>query len=192
MKRTFIAVPISEETKNLLNTIRSEIPNLRMDVKLAKPKNSHITLKFLGDTEKELIPNIIENISETIREVREFEFICEGIGVFPNPSRPRVLWIGISEGADRISNLSSKIETSLTKLGFSKESREFHPHITVGRVRRNKRFVKELDQFLSFSFSPIVNNVDKIVYLESKLTKEGPIYTPISAFKLKSKENING
>ncbi|MCK4447765.1 MAG: RNA 2',3'-cyclic phosphodiesterase [Candidatus Marinimicrobia bacterium] len=184
MKRTFFAVSISEETRRLLRNISKDIPKLKNNVRLVRPENAHITLKFLGQTDENLIPQIIERISLALKEVKMFEFKCEGTGVFPGVSHPRVLWLGITQGSDKLKILSQKINNTLEILRINKDKRGFTSHITLGRIKNTRKQVDGLEKFLSYSFQPTSNIVKNLIFYESNLKPKGAVYNPLQIFQL--------
>ncbi len=184
LKRTFFAVSISEETRDLLRNISKDIPELKNNVRLVHPENAHITIKFLGPTDENLIPQIIERIPFALKEVKMFEFKCEGTGVFPKVSRPRVLWLGINQGSENLKILSHKINNTLGMLKINKDKRGFTSHITLGRIKNNRKQVEGLEKFLSYSFQPTYNIVKSLIFYESVLTSKGAVYNPLRIFQL--------
>jgi len=184
LKRTFFAVSISEETRRLLRNISKDIPKLKNNVRLVRPENAHITLKFLGPTDENLIPPIIERVTLDLKEFKMFEFKCEGTGAFPKVSHPRVLWLGISHGSDNLKILSHKINDTLEILRINKDKRDFTSHITLGRIKNTKKQVDGLEKFLSYSFQPTTNIVKSLIFYESILTPKGAVYNPLQVFQL--------
>lgn len=185
MKRTFIAIPVSDETRRQIAAIRQAIPELRENVRLVPPENMHLTLKFLGDTDEKLIPEINRKIAAIIAEFERFEFVCEITGGFPNNHKPRVLWLGVSKGFDKVQELAQKVESALAEFGFQPEGRAFQPHLTLGRVKEPRRNVAGLERFLKYEINPTKNPVENVIFYESNLTSGGAIYTRLAVFNLK-------
>lgn len=182
MKRTFFAVAISDELKRIINSISEDIPELKRNVRLVSPHNAHITVKFLGPTKEDIIPEVMDTVGKEITGFKKFEFISKETGVFPKVSYPRVLWIGTSQGGEQLKSISEIINNSLANLGFPKETREFRSHVTIGRVRKTHKKVDGLERFLSYNFAPVKTIVDRLVFFESTLTPEGAIYKAIKVF----------
>lgn len=185
MKRTFIAVPISDEVRLMMKKIIDEIPKLRENLRIVTPENAHITLKFLGNTKEISIPNIVSVLKSAASLWSPFQMTIEGCGVFPTIRRPRVLWLGVVDGIERMRELSATINEILSEEGFEKEKRDFTSHITLGRVRNERRSIDGLERFLAYRFEPIKTVVDRVIYFESKLTLKGPVYEPIEMIKFK-------
>ena len=106
MKRTVIAIPVSQETCLQVDTIQRTIPELRENTRLVPTNNLHLTLKFLGDTDEKVIPTISQALDSSITTIDRFEFIWEGLGCFPNNHKPRVLWLGVGQGLEQIQKLT--------------------------------------------------------------------------------------
>lgn len=175
--RGFIAVDIPSSQKII--ELSNHIKNSNANVKLVEPKNIHITLKFLGDTNEKYIDQIEEIMKKSIRDIEPFEIKLTGAGVFPNPNYIKVMWIGIKDNGE-LEKISGNINEQLTNLGFEREKRRFSPHLTIARVRtaRNKeKLVEIVEKYREVEFAKI--KVESIKLKQSKLTPKGPIYTTL-------------
>jgi len=182
MRRLFIAIPTSDEVHRLINKISMDLSVLKNNVRLVKPENAHITLKFLGETEENRIPGIAEAIHSVSSNIEPFDFQFENTGVFLNKNKPRVLWIGILQGIEQIRQLSFLIDDMLFKTGIPKEEKIFTAHLTIGRNKYDKEKIDGLNDFLAYSFTPIRQIADRLILFESELTPRGPVYTQIESF----------
>lgn len=167
--RLFVAFDVSEEAKEELRRLQSELE--KTDAKLNPVKEVHLTLKFLGEVEEDKI----EEIKNRLKEIKSGKFTAQlsNTGVFPSENFVRVVWIGL-EPKDRINALQQKIEQSLGGL-FPKDER-FHPHVTLARVK----FVKDKKGFIEtikkLRPEKISFEVDSFKLVKSTLTGEGPVY----------------
>jgi len=180
--RGFIAIDIGSFPK--LVEFENEIKKTGADVKLVDPNIVHITLKFLGDTEENLVEKIEEIMKNSVEEIKPFEMQLAGTGVFPDQKYMRVVWIGIKNG-EQIGKIASKIEEQVSKLGFEKENREFSAHLTIGRIRsaKNKeKLLRVIENYKNTNFGSY--KVDSIKLKKSELTPKGPIYTTLKEVKL--------
>jgi len=184
MIRTFIAVNVSDATRRMIDTLQMIFVHARQLIRFAPPENVHVTLKFLGEIDPKIVPELTSRIETSIRGFRKFDYICAGTGVFPNVHRPRVLWLGITQGSDMLSNLSKILDEFLRAMPIESETREFKAHITLGRIKEFGKSVMELNQFLEFPFEPIHNPVEEVILFKSTLTPNGAIYTPLHNFPL--------
>ena len=186
--RTFIAVDLEdEETIARIVQIQREIKATGNGVKTVEPENLHVTLKFLGSIDEALIPEIERVLSNP--EVPAFEARLVGIGAFPNPVRPRVIWIGFDEGREELAELMRWTDTKLRTLGFPKESREPEPHLTIARVKRlrNRESLRKLFTAL-VSAEVGVMQVSEIRVKKSILRPEGPVYETLASIPLPKRE----
>ncbi len=186
ISRTFIAIEIDKKIREALRQIQEKLKTSRTKVKWSDPNNTHLTLKFLGEIEADLIERIGKVLPEIVREFKPFKIELDTIGGFPNLDRPRVIWLGIKEGKENLAKLNEQIEGKLIKLGIPGEKRKYHPHITVGRVRSLKdiegllQALKEKGDNSIFSFRTGSEwEAKEIVLFKSLLTPKGPIYTKL-------------
>jgi 2'-5' RNA ligase len=181
--RTFICIEISDnKIINEISDIQKEFKSLQGRIKSTELENIHITLKFLGD----ILENTAEEIIELLDEVKfePFNLHLKGIGCFPNPKRPRIVWVGAEEGADKVRNIYDQINRKLSTFHFKKD--RFRSHITISRVkfldrRETPRFIKLLDQFKDKDLGTI--KISSFQFKKSVLTSKGPIYTTLKEFK---------
>jgi 2'-5' RNA ligase len=101
------------------------------------------------------------------------------LGCFPNPRNPRVLWIGVALGSEKLIEIANELEEQLARFGFKKEKR-FHAHLTIGRI---KKFCK-IDDILAKNIDTEIFSADSIIFFKSTLKPEGPIYEELDKFSL--------
>src|SRR3989338_2381064 len=184
MKRMFVAVPVSEEVKNKIKPILSDLSKTGADLKLASLSHLHFTLKFLGDVDEKKIPGIERKLAGIAEQMKGFEISVKGVGVFPSLERINVVWMGV-EGSELVS-LMKKVENGLDYLKKNDNEEEV-AHLTIARVKtaRNKEKLQEfLKKFEKKEFGTMA--VDRLVLFESELTKEGAEYKVVKEFGLKS------
>lgn len=138
--RAFIAIEISggvrASARKAIKPLKAAFP----DVKWVDDENFHVTLKFLGpNVPTTELHRLIEAVERACRNFEQFDLIFEGLGAFPNPSNPRTIWIGVTDGVDELRRLAKRVDEELEALGYPVESREFSPHLTVGRTRQRDR-----------------------------------------------------
>lgn len=137
--RAFIAVSIPDEVKRKLQEEIDRLSDLLRGglVRWVRPEGIHLTLKFLGEISNNNLEQFHQVLEREVKSNPFFTLRVGGFGCFPNIRRPRVLWIGITEESGTLTRVQSAIEEKLVPLGIEKEGRPFHPHLTLGRVRRN-------------------------------------------------------
>src|SRR5690606_33411991 len=106
-------------------------------VRWTSPDSTHLTLQFLGDIDSLLIERITSAMTDAVVNIHPFHLSTGGLGVFPDPRRVRVVWVGLVGDLEILSKLQKRVESGLIPLGFKPEDRAFTPHLTLGRVREN-------------------------------------------------------
>ncbi|MCK4890770.1 MAG: RNA 2',3'-cyclic phosphodiesterase [Candidatus Aminicenantes bacterium] len=177
--RLFIGIKLSEQVREKLCEICRDLKERASQMKWVKEDNVHITLKFLGETEKrDQIIGILDNKISASRFTLKFT----GLGKFGRGDELRVLWAGI-EQSDRFNALFNEIESGLEPIGFPKEQRKFSPHITLGRNRYGKvhqDLINEIDRLADHSFGE--QEIFSFQLMSSTLTLSGPIYKTLFSF----------
>ena len=188
--RCFIAIGLPDEIKEGLVQLQAQLKSGNQPgVKWVDPYGIHLTLKFLGSVAADRIDPITGAMGEAAQGIPPFRLKVEGLGVFPSLRRVQVVWVGVSGEVDRLAQLQQRIESNLAGLGFAPERRRFTPHLTLARLR-DRASLDERQRFgqliagtkfeLAYSFQ-----VDAISLMRSQLTREGAIYSRISAVELK-------
>jgi 2'-5' RNA ligase len=193
--RSFVAIELSEEAIVALDRVQRELKKQspRDAVRWSRPASIHLTLQFLGDVAAERIGAI----SDALRSVcaRQGPFVIEmrDLGVFPNPRRPRVVWVGISEASGALVTLQKEISQTLEPLGFEPEQRAFTPHLTLGRASRraSTRELAELGELITHFEAGVLGwvTVDHVILMRSDLKPDGAVYTPQAVLRLSASAN---
>ena len=176
--RAFIAVDIEDQAVlSRLTQIRDAFVATGAPMKPVETHNMHITLRFLGDTPL----GLLDELEQVIRSAapRRVVLKLRGVGAFPSPERPRVIWVGAEPGpgVEELQRVYRVIERGVRRLGWRPEREEFVPHVTLARIkgRRNiDRVVKLLHEMSDIEVGEIV--VETIRIKQSILTRGGPIY----------------
>ena len=186
--RSFIAIELPGDLKLKLEHLEEQLKaNKQPWVKWVSPGSIHLTLKFLGSIPVDKTSKINGAIAEAARGITPFQLKVEGLGVFPNPRMVQVAWVGVSGEIEKLKRLQERIDTSLSPLGFTPESRSFTPHLTIARIR-NQASPDERIRFgqliTDTKFTACAIGVDGISLMKSQLSREGAIYSRISLTKL--------
>ena len=188
MKRTFIAVRIhpGEKMREIISFIRQMLSQEK--IKWVDPEIMHITIAFLGDTDEKIITPVKGIIQQVTQNHLPFELVFTGAGVFKNLRDPRVIWIG-TETNQFMQSLKAGLDNELSRFGFEKEIREFRPHLTLGRIKWIKN-VSALEEAIKPYKDQEVQRelISEIIYYESILKPEGPVYLPLLSVPLKKKD----
>ena len=190
--RTFIAIDVSQEIKEVLGAIESHLKYAGADVKWVKPEIVHLTLKFLGEITEQKVEEVKAALDAVARIAKPFDLTIKDIGAFPNIEHPRVIWVGLDKGASETVSIASRVDEELSKLGFAKEERPFSSHLTIGRVRSSLNKAK-LAEKMSSAASHIIkeaavpaHRVESVILFRSTLTPHGSIYTKLHEARYQS------
>jgi 2'-5' RNA ligase len=187
--RTFIAIELPEEIRTILSRIQDELKQTQADVKWVKPENIHLTLKFLGEIEQDLIKKIHPILDGIAQKNSPFSLYLSQLGAFPKLQYPRVIWIGLTND-QQVSEIAKDLEKGMLKIGLPAESRPFSSHITLGRVRsglNRKALVEKIESLNKNLSSPQPEfKVLGLTLFKSTLTPQGPIYEAVFTCPLKS------
>jgi RNA 2',3'-cyclic 3'-phosphodiesterase len=174
--RCFIAVAIPEPVKKSIGEAADTLRESGADVKWVAADNIHITLKFLGSTDEEIIEDIKDALAQAVSSYRPFYVRISGAGHFPPGRHPRVVWIGLGDSGV-LPDLHGHVDKAMRKFGFPEEGRPFSPHLTIGRVGSDKRMtelLKRLDEFHEKDFG--VMEIKGITLMKSILKPAGAEY----------------
>ncbi|HEV3447199.1 MAG TPA: RNA 2',3'-cyclic phosphodiesterase [Gemmataceae bacterium] len=184
--RTFIGVDIGKTIRDRAVALQEKLSPSTNGVKWVEPQNLHVTLLFLGEVDDREIPAVCRAVSEQTAGHLPFEMGVEKLGCFPHPRRPRVIWIGVGEGAQELCALHDGLEPPLLELGcYRREERRYRPHVTLGRVRGERpadQLAAVLAQNQDWKGGKIP--VNEVLVMSSELTPQGPNYTILSRGKL--------
>lgn len=133
--RAFIAIELPDEVRREIGRVQEQLRRSGAQAGWTRPDGIHLTLKFLGEVREEQAAGILDAMRSAGRGFPGFRIGIAGAGAFPGAGSPRVLWLGIAEGAERVAALQEAVEAAMTALGFPPEDRKFVPHLTLARVR---------------------------------------------------------
>ena len=184
--RCFVAIDVDElilsEFEKLQSELRESVEVKKGKVKWVKPHAVHLTLKFLGEVKDTDVPAICEVVREVAAEHSPFELVVESVGSFGGRS-PRVLWVGMGEGREKLEALQGQIDEQLVDLGFRQENRKFRGHLTLIRSKAAGFKLKEAaEDYKEYSLGSF--RADSVCVYESNLTKAGPEYNVLCNYSL--------
>jgi 2'-5' RNA ligase len=192
--RAFIAIELPQELQTALGGLVAQFARRKIQaIRWVAAQNIHLTLHFLGDTAPEKLEEISAALRPLIARQEPFTFRVEGIGAFPNLHRPRVIWSGLQAPAD-LPALQLIIEQTVKQSGLPVEDREFSPHLTIGRVKKDAT-LQEI-QLVSATLQEIkigvlgTVHVESVTLFRSDLRPQGSLYTPLYRFPLKVNPHI--
>jgi len=175
--RLFIAIEIPEDIKDHISQIQQDIDISKNKIRLVNGDQIHLTLKFLGEVQ----PNNIEMIKQDLRKItfKAFSVCLDKIGVFPNESYIRVIWIGL-EPEEPVLELQKSIDENLRKL-FEKE-KNFKPHLTLARVKYIEDKENFINKLININIEKKKFDVNNFKLVKSTLTPKGPDYEDLEVF----------
>lgn len=179
---------LPEEWQKILRQPQEKIGWLGRGVKWVEPENLHLTLKFLGDTPDDLLPDVESVIDEACQRSVPFKIAIQGTGCFPNKQRPRAFWAGLTS-SKALKSLQAEIGGGMDELGYEPELKAFVPHLTVARIKEPLGKERMTDAFLSFDLRSSSFQVTHVSLVQSSLRQEGPIYSVLKDFPLGNPES---
>lgn len=200
--RLFLAVPLPPDVIELVDRTVADLQKEGWPIRWTAPGHAHVTLHFLGEIEPERAQILRMALPEVVARHQAFALRTADLGVFPKMKRPRVLWLGLYGPAHRLHALRDAIGEHLAEYEFELDEREFHPHITLGRVRdtRNTR-IRDLPGAIRARFeraaesgevthrSPRPIPVEEVQLVRSHLGREGARYEIVERFPLASESD---
>lgn len=185
--RVFCAIELPAEVRARLDDhvrrLRKEAPEVAAS--WSRVENIHLTLKFFGNVDVNRIQKISEAAERAVKEFSTFHIRVGGTGVFPRPSRPQVLWIGVNDPSGQLMALQEKFENECAAEGFPKEDRAYRPHLTLARLRKPEGARQLAEAHLKMQFEPIQIEIDEVVLFRSELSPKGSRYSVIFNHRLR-------
>ena len=182
--RTFLCIPIETEISSKKNMLFSTIDQSKIKVNWIKSANMHLTVKFIGQTPKSSVKEIIHSVALITKDLPPFKLKIKGTGCFPNRGKPKTLWLGIKGDYLPLSKLVEKVENNLHYLGFARETKSLIPHITIAKINYPQKRTPDVSVFLKTSYDAIDLNVNRLQLFSSELLSNGAIYSLLKTFPL--------
>lgn len=184
--RLFVAVSPDERARAAAAAAEEEIRSrTTLGARWVAPESLHVTLAFLGAVEPGLVPDLRDALAAAVGRVAPFPVALGPPGAFPTPRRPRVLWIGVGEGAERLATLAAVVRTALEPFPVARDEKPFRPHVTIARVRA-ARLDQALAEHLAKPSPPPgpVWEVRSVTLFESVLGPGGARHRPVAVLPL--------
>jgi 2'-5' RNA ligase len=185
--RTFIAIDLGKSIRDRCLALQDTLVRGGAELKWVEEENIHLTLLFLGEVEDRELPALCKAVADCCAERDAFPLSVESVGCFPNPRRPRIVWVGVGAGSEEVRALHDALEPPLLELGcYRREDRPYTPHITLGRIKGDRA-----PDALAASLARQAKwrggetTVREVCVFSSELTPQGPIYTVLSRAKLR-------
>jgi len=180
--RSFIAFDLENDSvTNRIASIQKSLLQTNADLKMVEPKNIHITVRFLGP----INPDMVDKIYAAMQNVKftPFNIQLSGLGVFPTINYPRIVWAGIRDGAEQLKSIFEQLEPQIHDLGFAPDPNGFSPHLTIARVRsgaNKQRLVDFAERQENYDFGNIRASCLRLK--KSQLLPKGPAYSTLKEY----------
>ena len=209
--RVFVAVELPDPVKAEMGKLIAAVDALELrGVRTVRAEGLHLTLRFLGDVDSDVVPSIISAMETAAAESAPFELTLAGTGAFhsyqrtagngksvgpagPDTATPRTLWVGMKGDLDQLVTLQRGVQSALETAGFGRSGERFSPHVTIARVRdrvsstHRRRAAAVLNEAIP---SPIKVRVDSITLMRSTPQPGGSIYNQLHTAPLGARGTI--
>jgi 2'-5' RNA ligase len=186
--RLFIAAKLPPSVKTELAETQTRLRQANLPVIWVAPDAMHLTLRFLGETNVALLPNLERAMQVALARHSPMTLRLSGAGAFPNEHRPSVVWAGVSGEIAAFARVQADIEGEVTGLGFAPETRPFRAHLTLGRLRREANPAQQQQLGAAIRSlpapAPLEWKVEHVGLFRSDLRNAGPVYTEIHTITL--------
>ena len=187
--RTFVGIPVDPRVREALQRFQRELDNQLTTAALqwTPPQQIHLTMTFLGNVQTSSLDRVRSALEESCRGVRPFKLRVEGLGCFPDFRTVRIVWVGLAGEIEPLCEVQSRIAQSTNFLGEHREVRPFHPHLTIGRVKKaHLRRTNLLGQMIREITMPELGDwtVNEIDLMKSEPAPGGSIYTCLRKISL--------
>lgn len=188
--RLFCAIELPQEIRAraaaYMARLREDAPDVRASWE--REEKLHLTLKFFGDTEESRLEHLTEALQRAASVINSFALSLQGTGAFPPSGLPRVLWLGVTDSYAGLDKLHRQLEDECASVGFARERKRFHPHLTIARLRSGEGAKRLAGLHKAMKFESQSFRVAEIALIKSELLPQGSRHTAISHHKLKGSE----
>lgn len=183
--RLFVAINLPEDAKEALREATAPLQDQGYPVRWVDPSHFHLTLKFLGPVREDRVPTVEQVTERVAGQTPAFSLDLEGVGAFPTLRRPRVLWVGVVP-TPALRCFKQDLEWALAEHDFERETRAFHPHITMGRAKSDEGAgaFRGLDERARQLDVRCTVPVDTVEVMRSRRSREGARYTVVRSSPL--------
>jgi 2'-5' RNA ligase len=184
--RSFLAFELPADIREIVSDVSRVARSFPLDVRWVKVDNIHLTVVFMGGVPSDQLKGVGDRVREVCLNWAPFDVSINGLGLFGNSRRPRVVWIGLKGNVSRLSGFRDALQSCLIPFGIKQEKRPFRPHLTLGRFRKGVGDQKHLRSLLS-RYEDLTSPVcflNELVLFKSELKPGGAVYTRLDAWPL--------
>lgn len=187
--RMFAAIDLTAEIRHRIIRTQQLLDDAGWKCRWVPENRMHLTVRFYGDLDTQTIDSLRNEFRTRLEGQPALELCVSRLGAFPNPNRPRVLWLGVDDPFEQLLELRDRIDDASAAAGIEPERGRFRPHLTVGRLARDfkVRQHEAVDAFKRFgSYDPLPFTPDHVNLVRSEFGKGGVHYTVVEQFALKA------
>ena len=184
--RLFIATDLDDAAREAIAALTWRLERRvgdRASLKWTKPDQMHLTLAFIGEVDEMLSATLIVAMQKPAAQPA-FDLVFDRLGMFPPRGAPRIVWLGVSDGAAQAVALQREVADRVQRLGVALEQRPFHPHLTLARWRDSRPADRGAIDELSDTGAVARVRVDHATLYRSQLSSTGSVYTPVARVRL--------
>jgi 2'-5' RNA ligase len=191
--RTFVAINVSSDTTKAAQRMMRQIDETGIGAKCVRTPSMHIPLKFLGEVQIEDTPEICKAVGRAAHGMLSFMIECGGLDAFPERSRPRTVWMAVQTGITPLRQLQQRVDEETRHIGYHGETRQFHPHLTLARIRSTAEQAEPLQAI--FNKYPVDSDshtvvttetwVDEVIVYASIMERGTPSYEVLGRSRLR-------
>jgi 2'-5' RNA ligase len=187
--RTFIGIDTGDAIRSSAIALQKELAKTGAEVKWVSDESMHVTLLFLGEVDDRALHAVCKEVKASAATEPPFTLRVSGVGAFPTSRRPKILWAGITDGAEPLRRLYASLEEKMLELGcYRKEERGYTPHLTLGRAKSDAdgfALASELQKRQAWEGGR--TTVDEVLVFSSQMYRDGPVYAVIGRAPLTGK-----
>lgn len=188
-QRAFIAIQLPNDLLETLQAVQQRLESVlpAKTVRWLPAAQMHLTLRFLGNVPSEHVGELRHALAEACRNAAPLKLCAQGIGCFPNPGRPRVIWVGMDGDIENLRALQSRIAPATEPWCERKEDRSFRPHLTLGRVRETSaRARRQIATGLTNASSGVLGQwtAREVHLMSSRLSAQGAEHSVLASIEL--------
>lgn len=192
--RLFISIPMPAAVKTALQSVQEELRDgmpqrARPAIRWTNPEQFHLTLRFLGDVDSQLVPNLIQALRNICQPHPPLDLRAEEVGFFPARRPPRVVWIGVRDRGELLPKLQQKIEAAVGHFSALAADKEFKSHLTIGRIKSIRPAESQILATLARKQAGRIFgewSADSIHLMRSELLPEGARHTCVGEARLEA------
>jgi len=180
--RLFVAIELPSPVQEALMSVQKSVGEYLSNARWIASHNLHLTLQFMGNYPTDVLKEISGQLKGITPQFESFDFRLDGVGAFPSPRRPRIFWIGVEEGKEKVAELADLVAKALFPVGFKPEERKFHAHITLARFKKPNDLTPVIQLLDNVDIYPQPIRVDGFALFQSQLSPRGAEYSIVERF----------